>query len=217
MIIRKRKRWEKALAFVFILSCIVVVLRAPGYSRYNLTLHPFTLAAIFLCGWEFIKKKSHVLQICILLICGITVIINSYYFRENYKYWWRHKVSAALDIFPHKTLEIINNLNDLNYDSSILFCSTRHLFYYHTNKKGIDFRDPKMNIFYKQENKEDALDILKNKLKVKYIFLQWNFFDLQRSYEQATYLKNIVDNDCDLISKDILGSLYKIHEHGILQ
>ena len=71
--LKKRKRWEIALVFVFTISFILLSIKAQGYTRYLFTLYPFTLAAIFLCGWEFIKKKNHPFQIGIFVILTLAV------------------------------------------------------------------------------------------------------------------------------------------------
>jgi len=199
--IKKRKRWEMAIAFVFIISCLLLEIKGGFWPRYIFTLYPFTLAAIFLLGWEYLKKKSHYLQIGAFLVCGILIFFNYYHFRDTYKLVWRSRVSLSEDNFPHKTIEIINNIKDPN--SVFLICSHRHLFFYHTNKKGIDYRDPKLGIFYRQQNKEAALDTLKNQLKIKYILLYWN-------YKPTLILMDIISNYCDLIYRDKKFYLYKI-------
>jgi len=209
--IKKRKRWEMAIAFVFILSCISLGFEKHGRFRYLLTLYPFTLTVIFLLGWEFIKKKSNRFQLGILLICGIVVFFNFYHFRDTYKFYWKYKVIVENDYFPHEILKFINNIEDSGSDSMFLVCSSRHLFYYYTNKKGIDFRDPKLGIFYRQRNKEAALDVLKNKLKIRYILMHWNFHTWW-----IRSLQNIITNDCDLIYQDKYElSLYRIREKDL--
>ena len=129
--IRKRKRWEIAIVFVFFLSCLFLlgIIKGRFNFRYIFTLYPFTLAFILLYGWEFIKKKSHCLQIGILVICGIFVFFNYYYARESYRLFWRHRVTHVDYSFPHELLKFINNIEDLSSDSSILVCSHRCLFY----------------------------------------------------------------------------------------
>ena len=203
--IKKRKRWEMAIIFVFFLSCLSLGIKGHGYPRYLFTLYPFTLTVIFLFGWELIKKKSHYLQIGAFLVCGILIFFNYYHFRDTYKFFWRAGVSLSDDRFPHKTVEFINNIKDSNSISLFLICSHRHLFFYHTNKKGIDFRDPKLEFFNRQENKEAALNVLKIQLKVKYILLYWSF-------KPNPILRDIIENDCELIIRDRSCYLYMIRE-----
>jgi len=209
--IKKRKRWEMAIAFVFILSCISLGFEKHGRFRYLLTLYPFILTVIFLLGWELIKKKNHYLQIGILVICGIAVSFNYYHFRDTYKRFWKYKIIVKDDRFPHGIFKFINNIKDSSSDSQFLVCSHRNLFFYHTNKKGIDFRAPKLRIFYRQRNKEAALNVLKNKLKIKYILMHWNFHTWW-----IRSLQNIITNDCDLIYQDKYElSLYRIREKDL--
>ncbi|GAH33826.1 unnamed protein product, partial [marine sediment metagenome] len=105
-------------------------------------------------------------------------------------------------------LKFINNIEDLSSDSMILVCSHRYLFYYYTNKKGIYFRDPKSRIFFNQKNKEAALDILKNQLKVKYILVHW-------SYKPIRILSEIIINDCDLVYAELGMYLYRLREKDL--
>ena len=201
--IKKRKRWEMAILFVFFLSCLSLGIKGHGYPRYLFTLYPFTLTLIFLFGWELIRKKSRYIQIGILIVCSIVVFFNYYHFRDAYKFFWSTRVSLSDDRFPHKTIEIINNIQDSN--SVFLICSHRYLFFYHTNKKGIHYRDPRLRIFYSQGNKEAALDVLKNQLKVKYILVHWTF-----KRRMIRTLQNIITEDCDLIIKNKGLQLYRI-------
>jgi len=204
--IKKRKRWEMALVFIIIISYLSISTQGRNNPRYIFTLYPFTLAAIFLLGWEFIKKRSPRLQLSILIICAVAVLFNFYHFRETYKFYWRYKVTTVDDYFPHECIKFINNINDLNHDSMFLVCSQRSLFYYYTDKKGIHYRDPRMIIFKKQKNKEAALDIIRNQLNIKYILLHRNF-------NPPKMLRNIISNDCDLAYQDRYElSLYRIRE-----
>jgi len=211
--LKKRKRWEIALAFVFTLSFILFSIKAQDYTRYLFTLYPFTLAAIFLYGWEFIKKKNHLFQIGIVLICTLFVFFNYYHSREAYKFLWEYKVSDVSDYFPHDLIKYINNAEDFIPDSTTLVLSHRHLFFYHTDRRGIDFRDPKLEFFNRQGNKEAALDVLKNQLKVKYIFLIWDF---KTNFGMSSILSDIITNDCDLVYQDKNGYfLYRVRERKI--
>ena len=208
--IKKRKRWEIALAFIFVLSFLSISSQGRNNPRYIFTLYPFTLGAILLIAWEFIKKKNHYVKIGILIICGIAVFFNIYHFRDTYKFYWKYKVIVEDDYFPHGLFKFINNIKDLGSDSMFLVCSHRHLFFYHTNKKGIYHGNPKMRIFYRQrKNKEAALEVLKNQLKVKYILLHRNF-------NARKLLRNIITRDCDLLYQDKFElSLYRIREKDL--
>ena len=211
--LKKRKRWEISLIFVYTLSCLFLSVKGHGYSRYLFTLYPFTLAAIFLYGWEFIKKKNHLFQIGIFIILILAVLFNCYHLREAYKWQWKYKASAVDDYFPHELIKFINNDENLISDSTTLVCSHRHLFFYHTDKKGIDFRDPRLEFFNRQGNKESALYVLKNQLKVKYIFLNWSF---KTNFGMTSILSDIITDDCNLMYQDKNGYfLYRIREKDL--
>jgi len=143
------------------------------------------------------------------MIFGIAVFFNIYHFRDNYKFYWKYKVIVEDDYFPHGIFKFINNIKDLSSDSMFLVYSHRHLFFYHTNKKGIYYRDPKLRTFKRQRNKETALDFLKNQLKVKYILLHLDF-------SPHVFLRKIITNDCDLVYQDKHElSLYKLREKSL--
>ena len=110
-------------------------------------------------------------------------------------------------------IKYINNDEDFISGSTTLVCSHRHLFFYHTDKKGIDFRDPKLEFFNRRENRKEALNVLKNQLKVKYIFLTWNF---KTNFGMTSILSDIITYDCNLIYQDKNGYyLYKIREKDL--
>jgi hypothetical protein len=209
--IKKRKKWEKAIVLVLFLS-IIAVGSVTGRSnlRHILTLHPFTLATILLFGWELIKKGKQYIQISVLIICGIFVIFNFHNFRDSYKRFWKYKVSFEDYYFPQKLFKYINNIEDLSAQSIFLVCSHNGLFYYHGNKRGIDFRDPKLSIFYTQKDMETALDVLKNQLKIKYILLHQNF-----KSDWFRILQNVIVNNCDLVYQEKFLHLYKLREKDL--
>ncbi len=208
--LKKRKRWEISLVFVFTLSCLFLSVKGHGYSRYLFTLYPFTLAAIFLYGWKFIKRKSRPLQIGIFVICALAVFLSCYHLREAYKWHWEYKVSVVDDYFPHELIKFINSDENLISDSTTLVLSRRHIFFYHTDKEGIDSRDPKLEFFNRRENKKEALDVLKNQLKIKYIFLFWSFI---KNIGMNRILSDIITYDCELVYQDKNGyNLYRIRE-----
>ena len=199
-----------ALVFVFILSCFSLEIKGGFWPRYVLTLYPFTLAAIFLLGWEFIKKRNPRLQLGILIICTIAVLFNFYHFRETYKFYWRYKVIAVDDYFPHELLKFINNIEDLNSESPIMVCSPAFFnscYYYYSKKKGIKYSGIEA-VFKRETNKEKALDVLKNQLNIKYIYLGWQF-------EPPKTLSSILSNDCDLVYQEKKGFLYKLREKDL--
>ena len=109
-------------------------------------------------------------------------------------------------------IKYINNAEDFISDSTTLVLSHRHLFFYHTDKKGIDFRDPKLEFFHRQGNKEAALDVLKNQLKVKYIFLIWDF---KSNFGMPGILSDTITNNCELVYQDEGIYLYRLREKDL--
>ena len=209
--IKRRKRWEIAILFVFFLSCLSLSVQGSSNPRYVFTLYPFTLGAIFLFGWELIKKKSPYLKIGVSILCGIFVFNSFYHSRENYKFFWRYKVIAVDDYFPHELLKFINNIEDLNSESPIMVCAARfynYCYYYYSKKRGIEYSSLKAIAFRKEINKEKALTILKNNFNIKYIYLGWRF-------KPPKILSRIISDDCDLVYQERGGYLYRLREKDL--
>jgi hypothetical protein len=193
--IRRRNIEERILALILFLSYLFLSIKGKSYPRYLFTLFPFLLAVIFLNIWEFMKKKQKVFQLGIFLLCGLSVLGNSYHFRKSLLFFIRYKMTAVDDYFPHEVMKYINDASDINFDNQVLVCSHRHLFFYHTEKKGIDFRDPQLENFNRQKSTKDALGVLRNQLHVTYILRYWNF-------NLSPILKDIITNYCDLRVQD---------------
>jgi len=208
--IKKRKRWEIALGFVIILSIMLFGLRGVETRRYYLTVVPFLLGITYLSLWKYLEKKSRSFQIGFFILCGIAVSLNFYLHRETFQYWWESRVTLKPSSFSFERLEFINKAEDINSESIVLVCSYRHLFYYHTDKPSIYFvsTDPRVDFLYREKNRHEALNILKNQLKVKYILLHWNF-------KLPLNLKWIIRDHCDLVIEDRDGYLYKIKEKNL--
>jgi len=209
--LKKRKRWEVAIAAVFILSCISLSVKGIQNPRYVFTLIPFTLIAVFLLGWEFINKKRHPLQIGVFIICLFVIFYNFFHFREFYTFYWQYKVSAVDDHFPHEIVDFINNYEDFDSELSTMILSNRHIFFYHTDRKGIYYKDHRLTDFYAQQKKETAFKMLINQVKVKYIFLNGDF---NRLYGITPILNDIITYDCDLMFQDNRNGflLYEIRD-----
>jgi hypothetical protein len=209
--IRKRKRWELALALVFILSCALLGIKGRGWLRYILTLYPFILAVILLLAWDLLKNKKSFVKIIFFVLCLFAVFTNFFHYRNVYAQYWKYKVTRENDPFPYGLLNYINSIDDLGSDSSILVLAEPffyYAYYYHTDKRGFAYSDPRMDTYYeKWRNPEVALDILKNQLKIEYIFLDREFI---QSFPRFRTLSNILFSACELVYQEKGGYLYKL-------
>lgn len=204
--LKRRKRHEKAMVFVFILSLLVINLRSlPGYPRYHLTFFPFTIGLVFLTVWEFIKKKSHFIRTAVLFICMIAVLTNVYHFKEKYKFWWKNRITLESYYFPYDYLEFLNRMDDGDEGPLFLVCSHRNLFFYHTDKEGIDYRSPRLYALRREKSTEAIHEMIKNKLKIEYISLYWNF-------KPTLALAEMMRDYCDLVYQDGKFYLYRVRE-----
>lgn len=196
--LRKRAAWEKAIALAAFLSYLFLLAKGRDYSRYMVTLPPLLIAAVLYYSWEWIESKGRWSRRAFFLALAGLIAYNFFPLPDSFRFFLKYKVAATEDRFPRDMLQFIDQIPDLDSESSILVLSERQLFFYHTQKKGLDFRDPKMEIFYREGNKDKALDILKNQLKVKYIYVHWETTPSQT-------LQDILAKDCDLVRQDTIN------------
>ena len=134
--IRKRERWEIALALVLTLSCIFICMRGYMNYRYQLTLFPALITMIFLFGWQILRYRNWKVVSVVAVVCSCLLSANSYSLRETYTYYWKGSIGCGLpgELFPYKLIEYINeNVRD----DSVILERNQPILYYHTNKKNL--------------------------------------------------------------------------------
>ena len=210
--IKKRKRWEIALLFISVLSFFILSLGGVGYVRYILTLYPVIIGALVYYGWQLVRKRNIILKLFAFLILFILIGINYAQHSEYYRFYWRYKVVGSENYFPEKLLDFIHNIQDFEPGEKILIYSRWHLFYYHVDKNGLDFRNPEVNQFYIQEEKSSALDVLRNKIKIKYILVQRN---MTAEWPLTEPFSEILLYDCDLLIQENGLELFRLRDGSL--
>ena len=210
--IKKRKRWEIALLLLSILSLLLLTLGGEGYVRYILTLYPLIIGAVVYYGWELIRKRDKILKIFAFLILFVLIGLNYAQNSHYYGFYWRYKVAGSEKYFPEQLLNFIQKIQDTEAGEKILIYSRWFLFYYHIDKNGLDFRNPEMNLFYVQEEKSSALDVLKNKIKIKYILVQRSTITELPLTEPFS---EILLYDCDLLIQENGLELYRLRDSDL--
>lgn len=231
--IRKRKRWEVALCFVFILSVIIIGYKGYENFRYQATLYPFTISAIILFGWEILKKRRFKAQLFVLFFVCVAIFFNCYnifspiaqrhlpgfFALDNKKNIdiaeadnEEMKIASKRNAFPYKIVNYINNINDLDNDAVILECN-QPILYYYTDKKGLYyFNHAIMEKFYQSyKDRVKAFWILKERLKVQYILTR---IDIEHLLKDARWgiINEITRHDSNLMVEDKGYKLYKLKD-----
>jgi hypothetical protein len=125
-----------------------------------------------------------------------------------YAFHLTENLSATERHFPYNIVKYVNEKID-NADSGagILAGENSYLFAYHTKRNIIYPWDIPMREFNSAGNKEQALDILRNRVKAEYIISKWN-------YPIGGYPAQIISENCDLVIQDQRSgfNLYKIRD-----
>jgi len=223
--VKKRERWQLALVFVWLSTAIFIGLKGFANFRYHFTLVPFTAAIILLLLWEFLKdKKKYIKTLCFTfftLIC----LFNIYHYFDVYRFFWDLRVSVKKPYFPYKLVDYLNTNNNINTIKDIninkgsnVYVINQPLFYYYTNKKGIDSHGPEAwqaNKLFKRRkggrNRKRVFSILKNELNTRYILLRSN----EKMIYRTKMLTEFLDNECGLILKNQGWFLYRLRDRSL--
>lgn len=189
---KRKSPGERALVFVLGLSYLFLAVRGNAYARYLFTLYPFFLALVFLGVWDILGPKRKGLRWGGIFTCSVLALLNIYQYRKSFGFYWNYRVLGSENNFPQKVLEFINRTDEIRPEDTVLVCSHRHLFFYYTDKKGLDARDPRLEAFFRQTTKDAALRMLKSRYGVRFILQHW-------TYNATPILKDIIAEDCELL------------------
>ena len=138
--IKKRERWEIAIALVLILSCVFIAVKGYSNHRYQLTNYPALLTIIILFGWELLsklgKKKIHmILSVfgCIIVFFSALMIKQFYSFKGTGSSYWKGDIYERVlgGPFPYNLFEYIDNKLP---DNSIITGDNKILLYHYYNE-----------------------------------------------------------------------------------
>lgn len=167
--IKKRKRWEIALALALTLSCIFICMQGYSNFRYQLTLSPALITIIFIFGCQVFRELNRntvitVLSICgcFLLICSFLLLIKFHSLRNDYAHYVRGNVVEKLlrDRFPYNLFEYIDkNLAD----DSVILARHEPILYYHASQKMLTHKGGSKYILARRDSIPGAVLVFEDK------------------------------------------------------
>jgi len=222
--LKKKKKWEIALACVYILSAVLIAIKGYFNYRYALTLVPFTLTFIQAFGRDVLSGFDRILRVGAYGFIVLLIIFNIHQYNPTMS---QIISPSKIDSLPWGLLNNINKMN-LECDAVFLECNAP-AFYYYTNKKGLSYNKRFLrnkpgiltekgidNIFQEEagvkelnpEKMTRAFDIMKSRYNIKYIFIR-------RLPDYFVELNEIIRYGGDLLSTEKSYSLFKLKEHFI--
>ncbi len=214
--VKKRERWQMALVFVWLLTALLIGIKGFDNYRYQFTLYPFTVFMVLLLLWEFLKNKKKYVKIFCFSFFTLICLYNVYHYFNVYKFFWDLRVSVKRPHFPYKLVDYLNTCKDINKESKV-FVINKPLFYYHTNKKGIDSRGSRawhaIRLFKSREGRyrKKVFRILKGKLNTPYVLLKSN----EKKIYRTGMLTEFLDCECQLVLKDQGWFLYRLRDRSL--
>jgi len=210
---KKRERWQMALAFVWLVTLLFLGLKGYYNSRYLLTLFPFTAAGVLLLSWQLLKDKKNHLKILCFSLLALMCLYNIYHYFAGYTLFWELRVSRKNIHFPHQLVNYLNSRSNIAAENSRVFVFNQPLYYYYTNKNGIDYVNPfSYEIFLGLRQKESSRRKLyltiRKKFKVKYILIGW----AEENEYQDRMFAEFLNCECKLLLNDNGYRLYEIRD-----
>jgi hypothetical protein len=208
-----RPRWQKALAFAWLLSLIFIGVKGFYNPRYQLTLFPLTLAAALVLTWELLKaQKTYVKVLC---FAALTLVsgYNAYRYLDQYKLFWNLKVSRTSQHFPTKIVDYLNSHPEIGYKKSKVFVYNQPMYYYHTAKPGIDYMNPfhhdiYLHLFQVKGKRRKMHTYIRKRRRVKYILIGW----AAESELKDRMMTEFFNCECRLLFNDHGYRLYEIRD-----
>lgn len=212
---KKRERWQMALLFVWLVTVVFISVKGYSNPRYQLTLFPFTSALVLLLLWQFLEGKQKTAKIICLSLAGVMGVFNVIHYIGQYGRHWELRVGRTDSYFPSRIVEYINTAEDIN-DESKVFVINQPLFYYYTDKKGVDYMSPyAMGIWLelKQQrgNLRKAHRLLRKKHECRYILLK----SIQDRYFRRMTINELLNCDCRLVMEDSGRRLYRVRDETL--
>jgi hypothetical protein len=209
---KKRERWQLALTFVWLVTFLFISLKGYYNSRYQLTLFPFTAAVVLILFGELLKgKKKHWKILCFSLLT-LVCLYNIYHYAGTYTYFWNLRVSRETPHFPQRMISYLKENKDIGRSHARIFVFNQPIFYYYTNKRGIDYESPLyyeivLGLRQKEGSRRKLYQTLR-KRKVKYILIGWSTLN---QYKERM-LSEFLNCESQLLLEDKGCYLYKIRE-----
>lgn len=173
-----RPRWQQALALVWLLSLIFIGAKGYYNSRYQLTLFPFTLFIVLIMIWELVKDRKKLFKVTCFALLFVFAGYNTARYFDSYKLYWDLRVTRAKPHFPVQIVDYLNTHPDIGYKNAKVFVYNQPMYYYHTEKPGIDYITPFQHEIYLQlyrtgADRRKVHHFIREQSEVKYILIGW--------------------------------------------
>jgi hypothetical protein len=213
--IKKPGRWQWALLFVWGLTVVFIGIKGYYNSRYQLTLFPITSAMVLFLSWKFLKDKRKPIKILCFSFITLACLFNIYHYSDLYKTYWDLRVSTRNPHFPYQLMDYLKSGEDPDKSTKVLTIN-QPIFYYHVDKKGVDYVSPsaiKVWVEFKKKTstvgtRHNLYQFLRKRHQVKYVLLSAVHLRFQRS----TMLGEFLHCECKLAVQDQSWLLYRLRD-----
>lgn len=208
---KKREPWQLALVFVWLGIVLLASIKGFANARYQLTLLPFTIAAVLLLLWQMLENKHRFLRVFVFWVVAGLCLFNILHYFEDYKKLWDLRVTVQRPYFPQQMIDYIKNEKNINRKSRF-FIINQPVFYYHTNKPGKDYMDPSLSRAWAELRKKDGsrsgvFRIFKRRHGIKYVLIS----SFHKRFFRTSTLEEFLHCDCRLVLEDNGRLLYKVN------
>ncbi|NIM15930.1 MAG: hypothetical protein GTO45_28350 [Candidatus Aminicenantes bacterium] len=209
---KKLERWQMALVFVWLFTVLLIAVKGYANPRYQLTLFPITSVMVLFLLWKFLEDKKKYTRIFCFSFVAVMCIFNILHYFDNYKATWNLRVALSNPYFPQDLVNYLNTSKDIN-DESRVFVINQPIFYYHTQKKGVDYLSPYAVFAWiefrkKVGSRRKAFRLLKKAYKVNYILLK----AIHKRFYRSIMLEEFLNCECKLVREDNGWLLYKLRD-----
>ncbi len=214
---KKRERWQMALLFVWLVTVVFISLKGYSNPRYQLTLFPITSAMVLLLLWQFLEnRKTYTRIFCFSLLAAIS-LFNIFNYFDRYDRHWELRVSCRDSYFPSQLVDYLNTAEGIN-DRWKVFVINQPLFYYYTDKKGVDYMSPHAMAIWNElkvprGHLGKAHRLLRKTHRARYILLK----SIRERYSRRTTLNELLNCDCRLVLEDKGRRLYRVRDKTLFR
>jgi hypothetical protein len=214
---KKLERWQMALGFVWLFTVLLVAVKGYANPRYQLTLFPITSVMVLYLLWKFLEDKKKYTRFFCFSFVAVMCIFNILHYVDNYKSTWNLRVALSNPYFPQDLVNYLDTSKDIN-DESRVFVINQPIFYYHTQKMGVDYLSPQAVFAWIEFRKKvgsrgKAFWLLKKAYKVNYILLK----SIHKRFYRSIMLEEFLHCECKLVKEDNGWLLYKLRDKFLEQ
>jgi hypothetical protein len=210
---KRREPWQLALVYVWLVTFLFISLKGYYNSRYQLTLFPFTAAVVLILTWELLKGKKNHWKVIVFSLLTLVCIYNIYHYFDTYSYFYDLRVSRNNPHFPSRLVNYLNRHKTIGKAQSRIFVFNQPIFYYYTDKRGIDYESPLyyeivLGLRQKEGSRRKLYQTIRKKRRVKYVLIGWSTLN---QYKERM-LSEFLNCESQLVVEDNGYCLYKIRD-----